>query len=119
MTLDDAQLRERLQEALDHGGNLHTIEELASETRAGRMQCWHNDQACCFTQLEDRADGRVLIIYLAAGELEHVLQLQPQMFAFGRAEGCNRVYCTGRRGWRAILPAEGWREKYVVWERAL
>ena len=58
MTLDDAQLRERLQEALDYGGNLHTIEELASETRAGRMQCWHNDQACCFTQLEDRADGR-------------------------------------------------------------
>lgn len=119
MTLDDTQLRERLQEALDHGGNQHTIEELVVETRAGRMQCWHNSQAVCFTQLEDRPAGRVLIIYLAAGELEHVLELQPRMFDFGRAEGCVKVLCTGRRGWRAVLPEEGWREKYVVWERDL
>lgn len=119
MSLTSDQLRERLQKAIDFGGGEHSIEELVRETALGRMQCFHNDQAVVFTQVERRGIGRLMNVYLAAGDLDAVLALQPEFMAYGRAEGCSSVLCHGRLGWAKVLPAHGWTPKYLTWEHPL
>jgi hypothetical protein len=119
VTLTAAEMRARLQEALDFGGGLHSIEQLIVEVVRGSMQCFHSENAVVFTQIEARGPTRILNVYLAAGDLDEVLALQPQFMALGRAEGCTRVLMHGRLGWRRILPKHGWAEKYTTWEREL
>lgn len=119
MSLSIDQMRDRLQKALDFGGGAHSIEQLVEETTRGDMQCFHSDDAVVFTQIEPRGSSRLMNVYLAAGELKHVLALQPKFMAFARAEGCTSVLCHGRVGWAKILPSEGWKLKYLTWEHSL
>lgn len=117
--LTHAQIRERLQEALDFGGGQHSIEELVAEHAAGRMQCWHNDQAVVFTKVDAWGGTRVLTVYCAAGELEHVLELQAEFLPWAKEQGCTSAMVHGRLGWARVLPAEGWTPKFMTFERAL
>jgi hypothetical protein len=119
MSLTADQMRERLQKALDFGGGDHSVDELVTETMMGRMQCFHSDDAVVFTQIEKRGKGKVMNVYLAAGVLEAVLALQDEFMEFARQEGCVSVLCHGRMGWAKALPENGWKPKYMTWEREL
>ena len=112
-------LRERLEDALRQGGGDHTVEELAEEVRAGRAQCFHNTRAVIFTQIERHRLYSALRVYVAAGALEDVMSLQPELEHVARAEGCDRLVMIGRRGWKSVLPKFGWAETMVVYERPL
>ena len=112
-------LRTRLEDALEQGGGDHTIDELAEEVRAGRAQCFHTTRAVVFTQIERHRNYSALRVYVAAGALEDVMSLQPEVEALARAEGCDRLVMIGRRGWKAVLPKFGWAEAMVVYERPL
>lgn len=112
-------LRSRLEEALERGGGDHTIAELADEVRAGRAQCFHNTRAVVFTQIERHGLYSALRVYVAAGALDDVMSLQPELEHFARAEGCDRLVMIGRRGWKSVLPKFGWAETMVVYERPL
>jgi hypothetical protein len=113
------ELRARLEEALDRGGGDHTVAELAEEVRAGRAQCFHNTRAVVFTQIERHRLYSALRVYVAAGALADVMNLQPELEHLARAEGCDRLVMIGRRGWKSVLPTFGWRETMVVYERPL
>lgn len=117
MSPDD--LRARLEDALEQGGGDHTVAELAEEVRAGRAQCFHNQRAVVFTQIERHRNYSALRVYVAAGALDDVMGLQPEVEALARAEGCDRLVMIGRRGWTRVLPRYGWAEKMVVYERPL
>ncbi len=112
-------LRTRLEDALEQGGGDHTVEELAEEVRAGRAQCFHNQRAVVFTQIEAHRLWRALRVYVAAGDLNDVMSLQPELESLAKAEGCDRLMMIGRRGWTRVLPRYGWRETAVVFERPL
>jgi hypothetical protein len=112
-------LRDRLEEALQRGGGDHTVDELAEEVRAGRAQCFHNQRAVVFTQIERHRLYSALRVYVAAGALEDVMSLQPELDVLARAEGCDRLVMIGRRGWKSVLPKFGWSETMVVYERPL
>jgi hypothetical protein len=112
-------LRDRLEEALHRGGGDHTIDELAEEVRAGRAQCFHNQRAVVFTQIERHRTHSALRVYVAAGALDDVMSLQPELEHFAGAEGCDRLLMIGRRGWKSVLPKYGWSETMVVYERPL
>lgn len=117
--LSEPELRHRLQEALDFGGGNHSIEELVEETLAGRMQCWHTDQAVVFTTVQAWGKTKILNIYCAAGALDDVLALQDEFLPWARQQGCTGAHVHGRLGWAKVLPAEGWQPRYMTWERAI
>lgn len=119
MTLTPDQIRARLEKALHLGGDEHTVEELIEDVRARKAQCLHNDQAIVFTQVEQHRNHRVLRVYVAAGDMDAVLSLQPQAVDLARKEGCDRLVMTGRKGWAWVLPKRGWRERYITYELPL
>jgi hypothetical protein len=112
-------MRQRLEAALDYMGSPDTIASLVEECRQGLMQCWHSDNAIVFTQVANDRDGRVLNVYLAAGDLSEVLALQGAFMSFGRDQGCHKAICHGRLGWARVLPQQGWTPTALLFERPI
>jgi hypothetical protein len=95
------------------------MQDVAEGLRTGAYQCFDNGRSVCITEILVFPRRKVLSVFLAAGELEDVLACVPEMEEFGRQHGCNALVCTGRKGWRKVLPKTGWRETLVSFARDL
>lgn len=118
--LDPKELQRRLLRALDVAGKTHAPDDVAAAVEAGRMQAWNRGDSLVVTEVLEYPRARALNVFLAVGNLDEVLDLIPDMAAFGREQGCTMMRMQGRRGWARVLPALGWREqKQVIYERTL
>jgi hypothetical protein len=114
------ELRRRLQRALDVAGNTHTPHDVAAAVSEGRMQAWTAGESLVVTEVLSYPQATALNVFLAVGNLDEVMSLQPEMEAFGREHGCRVMRMEGRKGWRRVLPSHGWKEdQKVIYERAL
>ncbi len=55
-----------------------------------------------------KADGTA-VLYAVAGNLSELLGCLPQLAAWYRRAGAERMWATGREGWRRLLERRGWR----------
>lgn len=119
-TLGPDELRRRLLRALSVAGNTHAPEDVAQAVKEGRMQAWTRGDSLVVTEVLEFPRAKALNVFLAAGDLDEVLSLIPEMAEFGRQHGCGTMRMQGRRGWARVLPRLGWQEaKHVIYERAL
>lgn len=102
-------LAQRLEKALRIGGRTHDIGDVAAGLQTGRFQWWPRKDSGTVTEIVVYPKGPVLNVFLAAGDLDDVLALVPDMKTFAKAQGCSRITCIGRRGWERVLPKHGWR----------
>jgi len=112
-------LKARLQKALDLAGNTHTIDDIAAAVRAGTMQAFHNDGALVITEIVEYPRAKAINIFVACGDLNDVMSLQPTIDDFAKQHGCTSMHMRGRKGWRKALPAFGWSESMVSFERTI
>ena len=113
-------LKKRLDRALGVAGNTHSPADVAEAVAEGRMQSWTRGDSLVVTEVLEYPRTKALNVFLAVGNLEEVLDLIPDMAAFGREHGCTRMRMQGRKGWARVLPRIGWKEdKQVIYERAL
>ena len=118
--LDRDELMRRLQRALGVAGNTHTPDDVAAAVKAGRMQAWTRGDSLVVTEVLEFPQAKALNVFLAVGDLDEVMALQPDLEAFGRQHGCKAMRMEGRKGWRRVLPEHGWKEdQKVIYERAL
>lgn len=106
----------RLQKALDHGNNCHSLEDVFAALKSGEMQCFWSDEAFVVTQVCQYPQKRVLVVPFAAGRLADVMRLQPQVVAHAKSNGCEDLLVIGRRGWEKVLPKFGWKRGSTVFE---
>lgn len=118
-TLDPEELQKRLLKALKIGGNTYTPADLAEAVKEGRMQAWQNGQSVVITEVIGYPQKRVLNIFLAVGELNEIMELEPQLQKFGMEHGCYCIRMTGRKGWAKVLSKYGGKQTYITFERAL
>lgn len=119
-TLDHSEMQRRLLRALSVAGKTHAPEDVAAAVAQGRMQAWTRGESLVVTEVLEFPRARALNIFLAVGDMADVLSLIPEMAAFGREHGCEKMRMQGRRGWARVLPPLGWREeKQVIYERTL
>ncbi len=83
----------------------------------GTWDMWHGDNSVAFTRLARYPQHTALVIILAAGELEEIVQLEPHVVAWGKQQGCKYVEVYGRRGWARALP--GYDEQATVYRKVL
>jgi hypothetical protein len=100
-----------IQSALDHGGNRYTLENVAAEIEAGEAHLWRFDKSAVVTRFLDEPAGRTLLYWLAGGDLNEIIQMEPHMTAWGQSQGCTRKMLVGRAGWQRAL---GWKRTSVV-----
>jgi len=117
--LDSEELQKRLLKALKIGGDTYTPADLAEAVKEGRMQAWQSGQSVVITEVIGYPQKRALNVFIAVGDLEEVMKLQPTLEKFGQEHGCYCIRMSGRKGWTKVLPNYGWKQTYVTFERNL
>ena len=100
-----------IQSALDHGGNRYSLEDVIAEIEAGEAHLWRFDKSAVVTRFLDEPAGRTLFYWLAGGDLNQIIQMEPHMTAWGQSHGCTRKMLVGRAGWQRAL---NWKRSAVV-----
>ena len=105
---------QRIEKALKHGGDTHTWDDIRQGLIDGHFQIHWNNGGVAVTQLHIYPRKKTLHWFLAAGDMQAVLDLQPTVRQFARENGCTALTLTGRRGWERVLPDHGWRHTHSV-----
>ena len=104
-----------LEAALSYGGGTHTLNDLADGVASGGFQLWAGQTAVVLTEIITYPQSRTLHYFLAGGKMPELMKMQPDIEAWARQLGCNRITLAGRRGWlRSFLKDEGYAEKWTV-----
>lgn len=100
--------------------DLGLLSDLDTDVLSGRALLWVDDQAKCavVTRIEQTQASKVCLICTVGGDVaKRQESLLFSIEEYAKAEGCNSIRWTGRRGWKRIFPE--YREIGVVFERKL
>lgn len=115
------QFSDVLQDALDHGGNTHNLQDVALAILNEDAQLWVGREAILVTQIIDHPQVRMITSWLGGGDLDELVnELRPRAEEFGRANGCTRSALLSRDGWIRALRDEGYKPvaRYLMKELA-
>lgn len=86
----------------------HDLQDIADSIENGSMQLWPAPKGAMVTQVQNYPRKRILHIFMAGGDLESLMTLQPHIEKFAQDMGCQRITLTGRRGWERIF--KNWKD---------
>lgn len=96
------QYAELLERALAPGVTLDDVKAKLAENRAW---FWPGERSAAVSEI---LDGRDFHIWLAAGDLRELLEIEQSAEIHARAIGCERMTLIGRRGWDRVLAKRGY-----------
>ncbi|MGU3536809.1 hypothetical protein [Methylobacterium sp. A54F] len=106
-----------LQAALDRDIGTHDLDDVWAMIRAGTAQLWVTPNSATVSVMETFPRKRMLMVWLSGGRLEEILQVEADIRTWAKAQSCDLVCVTGRRGWLRALT--GYREASTAMVRAL
>ena len=107
--IDLARFHTKLLKALAYEPGGATVEGVAQAVRSGDAQFWMQGEGIIVTRIKVFGEGRALSYWLAAGDMDDVLDMTPHIEQWAKDEmSCTTAFMTGRRGWSRVLPAHGW-----------
>ena len=113
------QVREWIEAALEYSGGTHSYDDIMAGIESGHMQLWPAKKACAITEIVVYPQKKVLHVFLAAGDLDQIVDMIDAGAAWGIGQGCQMMTMNGRRGWLRVLSKEGWANTMTVMERRL
>jgi len=116
--MDPEQKIERLQKALDRDGG-HDWDDVVELLEKGECQIFDSEHGAWITSIKEAPKGRALNVWLVAGTLPRVMETQPQVEEYARANGCTKLTAGVRRGWKKTAEAHGWKVTGLVIEKEL
>lgn len=98
--------------ALERAGGTHTVEDVREAVECGEMQFWPGERCALVTELMRYPRLLACNYFLVGGDMSEIVAMQPSVEAWARSQGCERMQCAGRFGWRRVL--KDWDEFCVV-----
>lgn len=111
------QYRELIESALAYSGGTHTFDDVAQMVIEGKAQIWPAQRGVAITEIIEYPRKRVLHVFLAAGELDQLLDMIQSAEDWGRTQGCTSLTMSGRFGWQRVLDKHGFKPVLVTMER--
>lgn len=103
----------RIKKALARDG-AHTWEHVCDLLQVGGAQIFWNDHGAWITEIVQTPLSKWLHVWIVAGEMPGVMDLQDRVLDFARQQGCHHVTATARFGWKKHLTTYGWRKHAMV-----
>lgn len=101
--------RALLASALAHADGTYTVDDVEAEVEAGTAQFWPGPRSCIVTQIDRAPQRSVLHFFVAAGKMQELEAMTPEILQWGREQGCTLARMVGRKGWeRSFLVDTGW-----------
>lgn len=120
MTKNDMlKIRGWIADALEYSGGTHTVDDVVEGIVSGRMQLWPAERGCAVTEVISYPRKKVLHVFLAAGEMDQIVDMLDSAKAWGRDQGCDAFTIAGRKGWKRVLAKHGFQETFTVLETQL
>ena len=111
--------RKKFLKALELTGGTITPTDMVEAALQGHVRAWFRNDSV----IVGSARHRALVIHVASGDLDDVLDLlKEEVYDWGREQGCERTVFVGRRGWAKVLEHDGWRivgKPQLMYERSL
>lgn len=112
--------REQIENALEYSGGTHLFEDVVEGVKTGKMQMWpHPNGSVAITEVICYPRKKVIHVFLAAGEMDDLLDMIDAAAAWGRSQGCTGMTMAGRHGWSRVLDKHGWKSVLTVMERKI
>lgn len=106
--------RDMLESALAFSGGTHKFDDLAWLVQQGEMQFWPAQRSCAVTQIVSYPQMRTLHVFLAAGDLMEIKDMDETFLDFARKLECRHITLTGRKGWTRALADIGFETVHVT-----
>lgn len=90
--------RRILAPAIEHGGT-HSERDVLDTIIAGHAQLWMHEASAAVTEIVSYPRMRACRVWLAAGDLEGIKEIERQVESWARQNGCARLEIIGRKGW--------------------
>ena len=97
-----------IEAALEYSGGTHTFDDIVEGLTEGRMQLWPAPRGCIVTELVVYPRKKYINIFLAGGELDQILDMDGDVKAWAKEQGCDAAMMSGRIGWKKPLKSLGW-----------
>lgn len=118
--LTDAEMRQRLDDALARGYNFCDVQEIVERVRANEWQWHQNRDGVCITSIQENKLGeKYLQGRFIFGDLDAVMEMSDRIDQFGRDHGCIGWIMDGRPGWQKVLKKYGWNFSGIVMTKEL
>lgn len=105
-----------LQKALDSSpGDVYSLEDVKNAIETGKAQAFVKGESILVTQILEGSLGKAMAVWLAAGDIDDIVELEQIACTAAKAFGCKTAVFNGRRGWtRHWFPRQaGWRPQHV------
>lgn len=109
--------RDMIESALAYSGGTHTFQDVADMVIAGKAQIWPAPRGVAITEIIEYPQKRVLHVFLAAGEMDQLLDMIKSAEDWGRTQNCTSLTMSGRFGWQRVLDKHGFKPVLVTMER--
>lgn len=106
--IEIADYKDMIEAAIAYNGGTHTYQDVVDAILVGKMQLWPAPDACAVTEIVSYPQTKHCHIFLAAGNLDTILDGQDSVIAWAKAQGCSRITLSGRMGWSKVLKNRGW-----------
>lgn len=111
--------RDLIESALRYSGGTHSFDDISQAVLDGRMQIWPAPKGVAITEIIVYPRAKVLHIFLAAGEMDQLLDMIDAAREWGRSQGCTSLTMTGRPGWERVLGNHGWSRRSITMTREI
>lgn len=105
--------RNWIESALEYSGGTHDYMNIVDGVLSGHMQLWMGESGCAVTEIMVYPKRKILHVFLAAGDMEQILDFEESAIEFGKMNGCDGMSIAGRPGWQKILGKRGWDVAFV------
>lgn len=117
MNIDMEKVRGWIADALEYSGGTHTVDDVLDRILTGHLQLWPGERGCAVTELVVYPRKKVLHVFLAAGEMEQIIDMIDSAIAWGKSQGCTSMTIAGRKGWERVLARYGYKPVMTVLEK--
>lgn len=106
--------RSLIDQALAHAGGTHTFEDVLDQILLGEMLFWPGEKSCMVTEIVQYPRKRGMHVFLAAGDLDEIKAMEPDLRLFAQKLKCDAISLAGRRGWARALKDIGFTEGHAI-----
>jgi len=106
-----------IESALEYGGGTHIYEDIVTAIVEGKMQLWPAENSCLVTEITKYPRKKVLHVFLGGGNLNEIKGMQSDVIAWAKAQECESLTMSGRKGWSKALADIGWKSQLVLLEK--
>lgn len=107
-------------DALEYCNGTHDLQDVADQIAAGDLQFWPANETVLITQLIQYPKRKSIHIFLAGGNIDEIVRMEEDVFAWARENGCDLLTFCGRLGWgRSELKNRGYKVDHYMMSKDL